>query len=54
MKKQEVEVNDILDAAPVALAIFLVIAAAAYTIFKLCDNHSYNEKWKDYDECGLG
>ena len=40
-------------AIPVATALFLLMASVAYIVYRIVDNHNYNERWKDYDECGL-
>ncbi len=39
---------------PVLGAIIVVIVSIAYIVCRTVSNHIYNEKWKDYDECGLG
>lgn len=37
---------------PIISAVIVVAAAVAYICMKLADEVRYNEKWKDYDECG--
>lgn len=37
---------------PILGAVIVVAAAVAYICLKLADNMRYNEKWKDYEECG--
>ncbi len=37
---------------PIISAVIVVAAAVAYICMKLADEFRYNEKWKDYDECG--
>lgn len=37
---------------PIIGAVIVVAVAVAYICLKLADNVRYNEKWKDYDECG--
>ncbi len=37
---------------PIIGAVLLVAVAVAYICLKLADEFRYNEKWKDYDECG--
>lgn len=37
---------------PIIGAVLLVAGAIAYICLKLADEFRYNEKWKDYDECG--
>lgn len=39
-------------AVPIISAVIVVAAAVAYICLKLADEVRYNEKWKDYDECG--
>lgn len=38
---------------PVVGALLLVVLSVAYIIYRTMSNRAYNEKWKDYDECGL-
>ena len=38
---------------PIIGAVIVVAGAVAYICMKLADEMRYNEKWKDYDECGL-
>jgi hypothetical protein len=37
---------------PIMGAVLVVAAAVAYICLKLADEFRYDEKWKDYDECG--
>lgn len=37
---------------PILSAVIIVAGAVAYICLKLADEMRYNEKWKDYDECG--
>lgn len=39
---------------PVAGALFLFLVSAGYIAYRMISNRNYNERWKDYDECGLG
>ncbi len=39
-------------AIPIIGAVIVVAAAVAYICLKLADEMRYNEKWKDYDDCG--
>ncbi|MGN0642810.1 MAG: hypothetical protein ACI4JJ_06655 [Huintestinicola sp.] len=43
-----------LTAAPIIGALFLFLASAGYIAYRMISNYNYNERWKDYDECGLG
>ena len=38
---------------PIISAVFVVAVAVAYICLKIADETRYNEKWKDYDECGM-
>lgn len=37
---------------PILGAVVIVAGAVAYICYKLAEEMRYNEKWKDYDECG--
>lgn len=39
-------------AVPIIGAVIVVAAAVAYICLKIADEVRYNEKWKDYDDCG--
>lgn len=39
---------------PVVTALFVLMLSAAYIAYRMVSNYNYNERWKDYDECGLG
>ncbi|MGN0665165.1 MAG: hypothetical protein ACI4KF_01430 [Huintestinicola sp.] len=41
-------------AVPVVGALFLFLVSAGYIAYRMISNYNYNERWKDYDECGLG
>jgi len=53
LNKKEIDYQTIRSALPVVGALFLVIASAAYILYRTMSNRAYQEKWKDYDECGL-
>ena len=40
--------------APIITALFLFLASAGYIVYRMVSSYNYNERWKDYDECGLG
>lgn len=40
-------------ALPVIGALLLVVASVGYIVYRSVSERAYNEKWKDYDECGL-
>lgn len=33
--------------------LLLVIVSTALFVYKYLDDKAYNEKWKDYEECGI-
>lgn len=37
----------------ILLSVAAVASTAAYFLYKLSSNRAYNEKWKDYDDCGV-
>ena len=39
---------------PVVSALFIFLVSAGYIAYRMISNRNYNERWKDYDECGLG
>ena len=53
MDFEQVRKNALKSAVPVVGALFLVVASVAYIIYRTMSNRAYDEKWKDYDECGL-
>ena len=30
-----------------------MMTSVAYIVFKMSSNRKYDEKWQDYDECGI-
>ena len=42
------------DTLPVLGAVFIAIASVVYILCKSWSNKLYNEKWKDYEDCGIG
>ena len=38
---------------PTIAALVCVITSVAYIVFKMSSNRVYEEKWQDYDECGI-
>ncbi len=53
MEYNEQTKKELKSAIPVVGALFLVVASVAYIIYRTMANRAYEEKWKDYDECGL-
>lgn len=53
-KKAKLTLVEFLNTAiPVAAALVLFLASAGFIVFKAISAYNYNERWKDYDECGL-
>ncbi len=40
--------------APIVVALTLFVSSAFYIIYRMVSDYNYYERWKDYDECGLG
>lgn len=38
---------------PILAALICGVVSVAYIVFKTMSNKNYEEKWKDYDECGI-
>ncbi|MBQ8780169.1 MAG: hypothetical protein IJZ72_00640 [Oscillospiraceae bacterium] len=53
MKKHISDMDYFKNALPICAAIALILTAASFITYKLISEHNYNERWKDYDECGL-
>lgn len=53
MEKEETTKSTKKSAFAVIGALLLVVASAGYIVYRIVSEKSYNEKWKDYDECGL-
>jgi len=44
----------VVTAFPVICALTVFLASALYIAYRMVSDYNYNERWKDYDECGLG
>lgn len=42
-----------ISAISVLLGIAALASTVAYFVYRIYSNRVYNEKWKDYDDCGL-
>ena len=42
-----------ISAVSVLLGIAALASTIAYFVYRIYSNRAYNEKWKDYDDCGL-
>ncbi len=38
---------------PYSCSAYRAITSVAYIVFRMSSNRSYEEQWKDYDECGI-
>ncbi|MGN0614571.1 MAG: hypothetical protein ACI4JB_11830 [Porcipelethomonas sp.] len=38
---------------PILAVLICMISSVAYIVFRMSSNRVYEEKWKDYDECGI-
>ena len=52
-KKNITSIDFIRTAVPISVALALIFSAAGFIVYKLVSEYNYNERWKDYDECGL-
>ncbi|MGN1480343.1 hypothetical protein [Porcipelethomonas sp.] len=53
MEEKKRKRNSIAVLIPVLLALICGITSVAYIVFRMISNKDYEEKWKDYDECGI-
>ncbi len=55
MEKEIVEIRESekKSALKVIAALVLVVASAGYIVYRIVSERAHNQKWKDYDECGL-
>ena len=40
-------------AVPVSAALVLFLVSAGFIVYKLITAYRHNERWQDYDECGM-
>ena len=52
-KKRMTAVNYMRTAISVSAAIAVILAALSFIVYKIVSAYNYNERWKDYNECGL-
>ena len=38
---------------PIVLAVFAVVSAVTYLVYRIGSERAYREKWKDYIDCGM-
>lgn len=53
MSKRESDKTFMRSAMPVIGALALVVAAVGYIVLRFLSERAYNEKWKDYNDCGV-
>lgn len=54
-KKEKMRIRKFLRiSAPIVGALFVFLSSAIYIVYRMVSDYNYNERWKDYDECGLG
>jgi hypothetical protein len=53
MKKKITVMDYMRTAVPVAVALSIIFVVAGFIVYKTISAYNYNERWKDYDECGL-
>ncbi|MBQ8724629.1 MAG: hypothetical protein IJY74_03020 [Oscillospiraceae bacterium] len=46
--------SDGLGGLSILLAVIAALAAVAYAVCRTMENRAYDERWSEYDECGLG
>lgn len=46
-------INFLKTAVPVSAALTLFLVSAGFIVYKIISAYRHNERWKDYDECGL-
>ena len=50
---REDTINYLRTALPVSAALVIFLVSAGFIVYKLITAYRHNERWKDYDECGL-
>ncbi len=45
--------NGLLVFIPILIALIGGVASVAYIVYRTMSNKSHDEKWSDYDECGI-
>ncbi len=38
---------------PILAVLICMISSVAYIVFRMSSNKIHEEKWRDYDECGI-
>lgn len=50
---REDTLNYLRAAVPISAALVLFLVSAGFIAYKLITVYRHNERWKDYDECGI-
>lgn len=50
---REDTINYFKTALPISAALVIFLVSAGFIAYKLITAYRHNERWKDYDECGL-
>lgn len=50
---REDTINYLRTALPISAALVIFLVSAGFIVYKLVTAYRHNERWKDYDECGL-
>lgn len=53
MSKRNRSSNNVFSVVALVLGLVGVVVAALYMIYRFLSDRAYQEKWKDYDDCGL-
>lgn len=53
MEMEEKKKSSLVVFISILVALIGGIISVAYIVYKAMSNKSYEEKWKDYDECGI-
>lgn len=53
MSKQESQKNFMRSTMPIVTALIMIIGAVGYIVLRFMSERAYNEKWKDYNDCGM-
>ena len=50
---REDTINYLRTAIPVSAALVIFLVSAGFIVYKLITAYRHDQRWKDYDECGL-
>ena len=52
-KSKNETINYLKASAPIAAAMVIFLMSAGFIVYKFVLAYRHNERWKDYDECGV-